>query len=55
MYKEILKFFTEQNGGISKFFKDFGYGEHSKPVRKLQEYLTKTTEKYLSEMTKAME
>ena len=55
MYKEILQFFTEQNGGISKFFKDFGYGEHSKPVRKLQEYLTKTTEKYLSEMTKAME
>ena len=55
MYKEILQFFTEQNGGIGKFFKDFGYGEHSKPVRKLQEYLTKTTEKYLSEMTKAME
>ena len=55
MYKEILQFFTEQNGGISEFFKNFGYGEHSKPARKLQEYLTKTTEKYLSEMTKAME
>ena len=55
MYKEILQFITEQNGGISEFFKNFGYGEHSKPARKLQEYLTKTTEKYLSEMTKAME
>ena len=55
MYKEILQFFTEQNGGIGEFFKNFGYGEHSKPARKLQEYLTKTTEKYLSEMTKAME
>lgn len=55
MYKEILQFFTKQNGEITEFFKSFGYGEHSKPARKLQEYLTKTTEKYLSEMTKAME
>ena len=55
MYKEILQFFTKQNGEIGEFFKSFGYGEHSKPVRKLQEFLTKTTEKYLSEMTKAME
>ena len=55
MYKEILKFFTEQNGEIGEFFKSFGYGEHSKPARKLQEYLTKTTEKYLNDLAKAME
>ena len=55
MYKEILKFFTEQNGEIGEFFKSFGYGEHSKPARKLQEYLTKTTEKYLSDLAKAIE
>ena len=55
VYKEILQFFTEQYGGISEFFKNFGYGEHSKPARKLQEYLTKTTEKYLNDLAKAME
>ena len=55
VYKEILQFFTEQYGGISEFFKSFGYGEHSKPARKLQEYLTKTTEKYLNDLAKAME
>ena len=55
MYKEILRFFTEQNGGISEFFKNFGYGEHSKPARKLQEFLTKKTEKYLNDLAEAME
>ena len=55
MYKEILQFFTKQNGEIGEFFKSFGYGEHSKPARKLQEYLTKTTEKYLNDLAKAIE
>jgi len=55
LYKEILEFYTEQNGGISEFFKNFGYGEHSKPARKLQEFLTKKTEKYLSDLAEAME
>ena len=55
LYKEILGFYTKQNGGIGEFFKSFGYGEHSKPARKLQEYLTKQTEKMLNKMTKVLE
>ena len=50
LYKEILRVYTEQNKGVNEFYKEFGYSRETKAARKLQEYLTKQTEKYLKEM-----
>ena len=54
LYKEILQFYTEQNKGVNEFYKEFGYSRETKAARKLQEYLTKQTEKYLKEMEKSI-
>ena len=54
LYKEILKFYTEQNKGVNEFYKEFGYSRETKPARKLQEYVTKQTEKYLKELEKSL-
>jgi hypothetical protein len=53
LYKEILQFYTEQNKALNGAFKDSI--THGKTTRKLQEYVTKQTEKYLNEMTKCLE
>ena len=54
LYKEILKFYTEQNKGVNEFYKEFGYSCETKPARKLQEFLTKQTEKYLKDLEKSL-
>jgi hypothetical protein len=54
LYKEILKFYTEQNKGVNEFYKEFGYSRETKPARKLQEYVTKQTEKYLKDLEKSL-
>ena len=54
LYKEILKFYTEQNKGVNEFYKEFGYSRETKAARKLQEYLTKQTEKYLKDLEKSL-
>ena len=54
LYKEILEIYTEQNQKVNVFYKNFGYGTSSKPARKLQEYLTKQTEKYLKDLEKSL-
>lgn len=54
LYKEILKFYTEQNKGVNEFYKEFGYSRETKPARKLQEFLTKQTEKYLKDLEKSL-
>ena len=54
LYKEILKFYTEQNKGVNEFYKEFGYSRETKAARKLQEYVTKQTEKYLKELEKSL-
>lgn len=50
LYKEILKFYTEQNQGLSELYKDSI--TNGKPVLKLRSYLAKQTEKYLKDMEK---
>ena len=50
LYKEILKFYTEQNQGLSELYKDSI--TNGKPILKLRSYLTKQTEKYLKDMEK---
>ena len=45
-----MRVYTEQNKGVNEFYKEFGYSRETKAARKLQEYLTKQTEKYLKEM-----
>lgn len=55
LYKDILQFYTEQNKGINEFYKNFGYSRETKPARKLQDYLTKQTEKYIKEMEKSLQ
>ena len=49
-YKEILKFYTEQNQGLSELYKDSI--TNGKPILKLRSYLAKQTEKYLKDMEK---
>lgn len=53
LYKEILKFYTEQNKALNDAFKDSI--THGKATRKLQEYVTKQTEKYITEMEKSLQ
>jgi len=50
LYKEILKFYTEQNQGLSELYKDSI--TNGKPILKLRSYLAKQTEKYLKDMKK---
>jgi hypothetical protein len=54
LYKEILRVYTEQNKGVNEFYKEFGYSRETKPARKLQEFLTKQTEKYLKDLEKSL-
>ena len=54
LYKEILKFYNEQNQGLNEYFKSFGYSRETKPARKLQEYLNGQMEKYIKEMEKSL-
>jgi hypothetical protein len=52
LYKEILQFYTEQNKALNDAFKDSI--THGKATRKLQEYVTKQTEKYIKEMENSL-
>jgi hypothetical protein len=54
LYKEILKFYNEQNQGLNEFFKNFGYSREAKPARKLQKYLNDQMEKYIKEMENSL-
>ena len=53
LYKEILKFYTEQSQAISEFYKE--YGSYTKSARNAQNYINKLTVKYMNEMTKLMQ
>ena len=55
LYKEILRVYTEQNKGVNEFYKEFGYSRETKAARKLQEYVTKQTEKYLKDLENSLE
>ena len=55
LYKEILKFYNEQNQGLNEFFKSFGYSREAKPARNLQKYLNNQMEKYIKEMEQSLE
>ena len=55
LYKEILKFYNEQNQGLNEYFKSFGYSREAKPARKLQKYLNDQLEKYIKEMEKSLQ
>ena len=53
LYKEILKFYTEQNKALNELSKDSI--TNGKKIRSLQEYVTKQTEKYIKEMEKSLQ
>jgi pyruvate-formate lyase len=48
LYKEIVQFYTEMNKAINDLYKDSI--TNGKSIRKLHEYVTKQTEKYIKEM-----
>lgn len=50
LYKEILKFYTEQNQGFTEMCKEVGV--LTKAAQKTQKYINKLTEKYMNEMSK---
>jgi hypothetical protein len=52
LYKEILKFFTEQNQGFTEILKEFG--TLPKGAQKAQKELNKLIEKNMKEMSKAI-
>ena len=52
LYKEIVQFYTEQNKALIDLYKDSI--TNGKSIRKLHEYVTQQTEKYLKEMEKSM-
>ena len=52
IYKEILKFYTEQNQGFTEMYKEVGV--LTKAAQKTQKYINGLTEKYLKEMSKAV-
>ena len=54
LYKEILKFYNEQNQGLNEYFKSFGYSREAKPARKLQKYLNEQMEKYIKELESSL-
>ena len=53
LYKLILKFYTEQNQALSKFYE--AYGHYTKSARKTQQYVNGQIEKYVKEMEKALQ
>ena len=53
LYKEILRFYAEQNQGISDFFNS--YGAYTKSARKVQQYVNTQIEKYIKEVEKSLE
>jgi hypothetical protein len=52
LYREILRFYTEQNKGLTEML---GQGQLPKSAQKTQKALNKYIEKYMTEMTKLME
>ena len=52
IYKEFLKFYTEQNQAFTKMYKEVGV--LTKAAQKTQKYINGLTEKYLKEMSKAI-
>ena len=52
IYKELLKFYTEQNQGFTEMYKEVGV--LTKAAQKTQKYINGLTEKYLKEMSKAV-
>jgi hypothetical protein len=53
LYKEILEFYTNQNKALYELSKDSM--TNGKNIRKLQEYITKQTEKYLKDLENSLE
>ena len=53
LYKEIVQFYTEMNKAINDLYKDSI--TNGKSIRKLHEYVTKQTEKYIKEMEKSLQ
>ena len=53
LYKEILKFYTEQNKALNELSKDSI--TNGKKLRTLQEYVTKQIEKYIKEMEQSLQ
>ena len=53
LYKEILKFYTEQNKALNELLKDSITNGNT--TRKLQEYVTKQIEKYIKEMEQSLQ
>jgi len=53
LYKEILEFYTNQNKALYELSKDSM--TNGKNIRKLQEYVTKQTEKYLKDLENSLE
>lgn len=52
IYKEFLKFYTEQNQAFTEMYKEEGV--LTKAAQKTQKYINGLTEKYLKEMSKAI-
>lgn len=52
IYKEFLKFYTEQNQGFTEMYKEVGV--LTKAAQKTQKYINGLTEKYMKEMSKAI-
>ena len=52
IYKEFLKFYTEQNQAFTEMYKEVGV--LTKAAQKTQKYINGLTEKYLKEMSKAI-
>ena len=52
IYKEFLKFYTEQNQAFTQMYKEVGV--LTKAAQKTQKYINGLTEKYLKEMSKAI-
>jgi hypothetical protein len=52
IYKEILKFYTEQNQGFSEILKEFGM--LPKGAQKTQKVLNNLIEKNMTEMSKVI-
>ena len=51
LYKEILRFYTEQNKALTEMS---GQGQLPKSAQKTQETINKLIQKYMNEMTKLM-
>ena len=50
-YKEILKFYSEQNRGLTEMS---GQGQLPKSAQKTQETVNKIIQKYMNEMSKTL-